>query len=71
MSPRVGRLENARPGNRTARHVRLAGADPDQVRILVGYRYDEIEEVDSLSKIGFQVVPLLTDFQRFPDPEPQ
>ena len=30
----------------------------------------EIEEVDSLSKIGFQVVPLLRDFQRLPEPEP-
>ena len=39
-APRVGRLEYTRPGNRTARHVRLAGTDPDQVRILVGYRDD-------------------------------
>ena len=30
----------------------------------------ETEKVDSLSKTGFQVVPLLTDFHRLPDPAP-
>ena len=38
-APRVSRLEHARAGIRTTRHHRLAGADPDQIRILVGYRY--------------------------------
>ena len=39
-APRVGRFKYPRPGKRTTRHVRLAGADPDQVRIFIRYRDD-------------------------------
>jgi hypothetical protein len=58
-----------------AKELRAMCGSPVPTQTKFGFLSDtvttEIEEVDSFSKIGFQVVPLLMDFHRLPDPDPQ